>query len=77
MSDILKFIIQKDYEWGEDGCYTTLSEEGNEIISGDYYHNHVDAEIRGFLVALDYLDVKYEIEYVNININEEEDEWYE
>lgn len=76
MSDILKFVIQKDYEWGEDGCYTTLFEEGNEVISGDYYHNHVDDLIDGFFIGLDYLGIKYEKEKISINI-EESGEWYE
>jgi hypothetical protein len=69
------FKIQKDYEWGEDGCYTTLFDsEGSEIFSGDYYHDHIDDMIRGFFLALDYLDIEYEVEKININEERDEDE---
>ena len=74
MSDVLNFTIQKDYEWGEDGCYTTLfNSEGIEIISGDYYHNHIDDLIDGFFLGLDYLGIKYKKEKVSINVEEDED----
>jgi hypothetical protein len=71
------FIIQKDYEFGEDGCYTELfhvTEDGTEIpvIEGDWYHDKIDERIEGFFEALDYLMIDYGWRHRVINRDKDE-----
>ncbi|QDX94597.1 hypothetical protein EEL30_21365 [Brevibacillus laterosporus] len=56
-----KFKIVYDYEFGEDGCVTTLYDENNSIIlSGDWYHHKITHQVEGFFHCLDYLEIQYE-----------------
>lgn len=45
-----------------DPQFERLEMNGHVVLSGDYYHDKIADQIRGFLAALDHLDIQYIIE---------------
>lgn len=41
------------------------------ILKGDYYHNKIFEQVEGFFVALDYLNINYELKEEIVNKNHE------
>ncbi|MEK5036254.1 hypothetical protein MKY96_32915 [Paenibacillus sp. FSL R7-0302] len=73
----MKLIIEKNWEYGEDGVYTRLVNANTTqvIMEGDWYHDKIDERIDGFFTCLNHLCIPHDIERVVLNKdNEGEDE---
>lgn len=67
-----KFILVENYrkddvDFSCDALWKRLAELEkdnvyNIVLDGDWYHDKIDSKIEGFLIALDHLGIKYELE---------------
>lgn len=72
----LKFTIKKVYpEYDEDFVCDVVNmelrdEKGACILSGDWYHDKIDAKITGFFDCLRFLCIDYTYEVTKVNCEE-------
>ena len=50
--------LTKWYFWEYDFECALVDDEGNILLSGDYYHDKIDSKIDGFVLGLEYMSEK-------------------
>ncbi|MBP1309187.1 hypothetical protein JOD82_002207 [Paenibacillus sp. 1182] len=58
MAKMMQIFIFNAYE------VSLIDEEGKTILSGDDYHDKIDAKIEGFLECLHYQQIDYELRII-------------
>ena len=63
-----KFIVFRNETFEEEKALVEIVGDMRKIIvKGDYYHDKIDEKIEGFFLALDYLDVEYNLEELSLS----------
>ncbi len=59
--------LTKWYFWEYDFECALVDEQGNVLLSGDYYHDKIDSKIDGFILGLKHMGVE-------VDVSEKEDD---
>jgi hypothetical protein len=64
---IIRTYEARDIEFIEDALEVELVVDGTSVMTGDDYHDTIDAKIDGFLVALEHLNIRYDVKTIYQN----------
>jgi hypothetical protein len=72
--DIVRTYNKSDTEFIRDALQEELFVDDDLILSGDWYHDSISSKMDGFLEALDFLDIPYTLNEIDVNSEFDEDE---
>ena len=65
--EIIRTYEYEDTDFSGDALQVEMFVDGNSVLCGDYYHNHIEDRMEGFMVALEFLNIPFVVLSKNIN----------